>query len=83
MWFVYIVRCADDTLYTGICRDLDARVGQHNAGNGARYTRGRVPVELVYSEEAPDRSAALRREHAIKRLPRAGKLQLAAQYRPG
>jgi putative endonuclease len=67
-WHVYIVRCADASLYTGIARDVTARVGEHNAGAGAKYTRGRLPVELVYAEEASDRSAAQRREAAIKRL---------------
>ena len=75
-WHVYIVRCADRTLYTGIARDLDARIATHNAGAGARYTRGRLPVELVYSEPAADRPAALRREHAIKRLAPAAKRKL-------
>ncbi|MEZ5562784.1 MAG: GIY-YIG nuclease family protein [Gammaproteobacteria bacterium] len=69
MWHVYIVRCADQSLYTGIARDLDARIGQHNAGTGSAYTRSRRPVELVHCEPAEDRSAAQRREAAIKRMP--------------
>lgn len=77
-WCVYIVRCADRTLYTGIARNLDARIGQHNAGRGAKYTRGRRPVELVYSEACADRAAALRRERAIKRLPAGEKRALVA-----
>lgn len=77
-WHVYIVRCADSTLYTGIARDLEARIGTHNAGTGARYTRGRGPVTLVYSEPAADRPAALRRELAIKRLDRRAKRKLIA-----
>jgi predicted GIY-YIG superfamily endonuclease len=68
MWHVYIVRCADRTLYTGVARDLAARVCAHNAGRGAKYTRSRLPVELVYRELAQNRSAALRREHEIKRM---------------
>jgi len=80
-WHVYIVRCADGTLYTGIARDLAARLGEHNAGRGAKYTRGRLPVELVYSEPCDDRGAALRREHAIKRLPASGKRALVAATR--
>lgn len=68
MWHVYIVRCADSTLYTGVARDLPARVAAHNSGRGAKYTRGRGPVELVYRELAADRSAALRRELQIKRM---------------
>ena len=70
MWHVYIVRCADRTLYTGVARDLAARIEAHNEGRGAKYTRSRRPVKLVYQEPAADRSAALRREHAIKRLDR-------------
>ena len=77
-WHVYIVRCADNTFYTGIARDLEARMGAHNAGTGARYTRGRGPVQLVYSEFAADRPAALRRELAIKRLKRPAKRKLIA-----
>ena len=75
-WFVYILRCKDDTLYTGSTTDLARRVKTHNGGKGAKYTRSRLPVELVYSEELPDKSAALRREAAIKKLPREKKLAL-------
>ena len=77
-WFVYILRCSDSSLYTGVATDVDARVAQHNAGRGARYTRGRTPVELVYCERAADKSAALRREIAIKRLKRCDKRRLIA-----
>jgi len=77
-WHVYIVRCADSTFYTGIARDLEARIVTHNAGTGARYTRGRGPVKLVYSECVADRPAALRRELAIKRLSRPAKGRLIA-----
>lgn len=76
-WHVYIVRCADQTLYTGIARDLCQRIAQHNAGTGAAYTRARRPVTLVHQEPVPDRSAALRREAAIKRLPVAAKRAMA------
>lgn len=75
-WYVYIVSCADDSLYTGIALDVDARIASHNAGRGARYTRSRLPVRLVYSEPAESRSAALRREHAIKSLTRRQKQRL-------
>jgi putative endonuclease len=75
-WTVYIVRCADQTLYTGVARDLAARIAQHNAGRGAKYTRGRRPVQLVYREAAESRAAALRREIAIKRLQTAAKRKL-------
>ena len=75
-WWVYLVRCADDTLYCGITNDLERRLAAHNSGRGAKYTRPRRPVELVYQEPCPDRPAALRREAALKRLPRAQKLAL-------
>jgi len=75
-WFVYMVRCADGTLYTGIARDIDRRLDEHNSGKGAKYTRGRTPVSLVYREPCGDRSGAVRREGAIKRLTRSAKLRL-------
>lgn len=75
-WQVYILRCADGSLYTGVATDLTARVRKHNDGAGAKYTRGRRPVKLVYREPAASRSAALKREHAIKRLPAAAKRKL-------
>jgi len=75
-WFVYIVRCADRSLYTGVAIDVRGRVEAHNHGRGAKYTRGRGPVRLVYAERAGTRASALRREHAIKRLTRAAKQQL-------
>lgn len=75
-WFVYMVRCADRSLYTGVATDIVARVAVHNTGKGAKYTRGRRPVRLVYKERAGSRSAALKREAAIKRLPRAAKQRL-------
>lgn len=76
-WFVYLLRCADGTLYAGITTDLDRRLAAHNAGVGARYTRARRPVELIHAEPAADRAEASRREAAIKKLPRAAKLALA------
>lgn len=76
MYHVYILRCADGTLYTGCTNDLERRLRTHNAGKGAKYTRARLPVELVYAEEAADKSQALRREAAIKALPRLEKLKL-------
>lgn len=75
-WQVYILRCCDDTLYTGITDDLPRRIAAHNAGKGAKYTRGRGPVTLVYAEICDDKSSALKREHAIKSLSRANKLEL-------
>jgi putative endonuclease len=75
-WHVYLVRCADGTLYTGISDDVARRVAAHNAGKGARYTRGRRPVVLVHDEEAGSRGDATRREAAIKGWPRARKQAL-------
>ncbi|WP_437280036.1 GIY-YIG nuclease family protein [Sorangium sp. So ce375] len=77
-WHVYILRCGDGSFYTGIARDVEARVAQHAAGRGARYTRGRGPLALVHVEAAADRGEAQRREAAIRRLGRAGKEALAA-----
>lgn len=75
-WICYLLRCADGTLYCGITNDLDKRLAAHNAGEGAKYTRGRTPVKLMYRERCADKSAALKREMAIKGLPRDGKLAL-------
>ena len=75
-WFVYLLRCADDTLYTGITNDLPRRCDQHNAGTGSRYTRSRLPIELIYQEAKASRSLALKREMAIKALSRQKKMSL-------
>ncbi len=75
-WVCYLLRCADGTLYCGITNGLGKRIAVHNAGEGAKYTRSRTPVQLVYSEACSDKSAALKRERAIKRLPRAQKFRL-------
>ena len=75
-WFVYILRCCDGTLYTGSTDDVSRRVAVHNSGKGAKYTRGRTPVEVVYAEECESYSAALKREYAIKQLSRQEKLEL-------
>lgn len=74
--WVYIVRCSDGTLYTGWTNDLQKRLAAHNSGAGAKYTKGRAPVTLVYREEATDKKEALTRELAIKKLKRAAKLAL-------
>ncbi len=76
--FVYMLRCADGTLYTGWTNDLEKRVKAHNDGRGAKYTHARRPVTLVYSETLPTKAAALRREAAVKKLSRAQKLALIA-----
>lgn len=81
-WLCYLVRCADGTLYCGVTNDLARRVAAHNAGKGARYTAGRAPVELVWSEACASRGDALRREIAVKRMGRAAKLALAAGASP-
>ncbi len=76
-WTVYILRCRDGSLYTGITTDPERRLAEHNSGRGAaRYTRARRPVQMIYTEPAADRAAASRREAAIKRLSRAEKLRL-------
>lgn len=78
--FVYMLRCVDGTLYTGWTNDVQKRLAAHNDGRGAKYTRSRRPVLLVYEEECEDKSAALRREVALKRLSRAEKLKLIETY---
>ncbi len=78
-WFVYVVRCADGTLYTGIARDVAARVKQHDAGKGARYTRGRGPLTLLGKVRCDALGDALRLERAIKALPRDAKLTLVGR----
>lgn len=79
MWHVYIVRCGDGSLYTGIATNVEERVAKHNAGKGAKYTRGRGPVVLVWHEAAESESAARVREAAIKRRPKADKERLVAE----
>jgi len=78
MPFVYVLRCNDGSLYTGSARDLELRVAQHQAGRGARYTRSRLPVTLVWSREVASWSEALREEYRIKRLRREAKDRLIA-----
>jgi putative endonuclease len=77
LWSVYLVRCADDTLYCGIALDVAARLAAHDRGRGARYTRGRGPVELLVVRRVRTRETALRLEYAIKQLSRRDKLALA------
>jgi len=76
-WFVYLARCSDDSLYCGIARDVAARIAEHDAGTGAKYTRGRGPLELVVVRRCRDKSKALRLEYAIKQLPPSKKRALA------
>ena len=82
MWYVYMLRCSDGTLYTGCTNDLERRLAAHNAGKGAKYTKVRRPCTLVYHEEAADRSAALSREAAIKKLRRCDKILLIEKAAP-
>ena len=77
-WIVYILECADQTLYTGITNDLDRRIQEHDSGKGAKYTRGRAPVRLLHSETHPSRSTAVKREAEITSFEKATKRQLAA-----
>tara|TARA_R110002072_G_scaffold5447_3_gene35041 strand:- start:45 stop:302 length:258 start_codon:yes stop_codon:yes gene_type:complete len=72
-WFVYILKCGDDTLYTGITTDIPRRLSVHESGKGAKYTKGRGPLALVYQEECSNRSMASKREIEIKALPRSDK----------
>jgi len=80
--FIYLLRCADGTIYTGWTYDVPQRVRAHQTGRGARYTRTRRPVRLVYSEQLPSRREAMRREIALKRWSRARKLALAKKAKP-
>ena len=75
-WYLYILRCGDGTLYTGITTDVESRLEAHRSGKGAKYTRGRSPLELVYREECESHSDALKRELAVKAMPREEKQQM-------
>lgn len=81
MWHLYVVECSDDSLYTGISTDVDARIRKHNSGKGAKYTRSRRPVKLIMSWPIGDRSAAAQAESAFKKCTRAQKLQLLSEGR--
>jgi len=82
-WFVYLVECRDGTLYTGVALDLVRRLAEHNAGRGARYTRGRAPVRMVASSVALEKRAAYRLEWALKRRPARDKAEALRGWRPG
>lgn len=75
-WYVYIVKCSDSSLYTGITSDVERRINEHNKGIGGKYTRIRRPVELAYTEICADRSTALKRERLLKTMPRKRKMAL-------
>ena len=81
-WYVYMLLCGDNTLYTGMTDNVKRRLAVHRSGKGARYTRGRGPLQLVYVEETEDKSAALKRERAIKKLTRAEKDALRKDWSP-
>lgn len=80
MWYLYILCCGDGTLYTGITTDVEKRLAAHRAGKGAKYTRGRSPLELAYREECGTHSDALRREAAVKSLSREEKQRLISKW---
>lgn len=81
IWYLYILRCGDDTLYTGITTDVEKRLLLHSTGKGAKYTRGRGPLELIYQEKCGTHGDALRRELAVKKLKRDQKMLLAACWK--
>lgn len=81
VWYLYILRCGDESLYTGITTDVEKRLEAHRSGRGAKYTRGRGPLTLVYREECGTHSDALKRERAVKALPREAKLELIQSVR--
>lgn len=80
-YYIYIVRCADDTFYTGYTTDVEKRIDMHNASKGAKYTRGRLPVSLVYFEEHENKHDALSREWHIKRMTRSQKEELIEDFK--
>ena len=82
-WFVYIVACCDHTYYTGITKDICARIAAHNAGKGAKYTRSRLPVELQFFEECSTESEARKREYELKKMTRSQKANLVDNFPPG
>lgn len=79
-WYLYLVRCADDTIYTGISSDVQARIDKHNSGRGAKYTSTRLPVRLIYSESQPNRISAMKREIEVKKWGRKRKENLASEF---
>ncbi|MFC1523229.1 GIY-YIG nuclease family protein [Thermodesulfobacteriota bacterium] len=80
-WYTYIVSCNDQTLYTGITNNLDKRIDAHNSGVGAKYTRSRRPIRLLYSEKHESRSAAAKREYQLKKLPPAEKRKIISEQK--
>lgn len=80
-WYVYILQCGDQTLYCGVSDDVQRRLEIHRSGKGAKYTRGRGPLQVVYVEACASHSDALKREYAVKRLPRLKKLEMIESYK--
>ncbi|OGF47465.1 MAG: hypothetical protein A2452_03005 [Candidatus Firestonebacteria bacterium RIFOXYC2_FULL_39_67] len=80
-WYVYILKCIDGTFYTGITNDIKKRIETHNKGKGAKYTRGRVPVEIVYKKRCKDKSGASKKEARIKQSGKAVKLEIINKYK--
>ncbi|MBF0216134.1 MAG: GIY-YIG nuclease family protein [Candidatus Omnitrophica bacterium] len=81
MWHVYILECKDKTLYVGVTKNLTERLARHNKGKASKYTRGRTPVKMIHSEQHPDKTSALKREHELKRWTREKKLALIGKPR--
>ena len=79
-WYVYMARCADGSIYCGISNDVDARIKTHNDGKGAKYTRARLPIKLVWKEAQQDKIAAMQREYEIKNIHRNRKLEMINDY---
>ena len=79
-WYLYILKCADGTFYTGITDDVSRRLAEHNTGKGAKYTRGRGPVTLGFCKEVGTKSEALKEEYRVKQLPRTVKEEMCSQY---
>lgn len=80
-WYLYVLRCGDGTLYTGITTNIEKRLAAHRAGKGAKYTRGRAPLELIYRELCSSHSDALKKEYRFKQLPRAEKEGIIASWK--
>lgn len=80
-WYLYVLRCGDGTLYTGITTNIEKRLAAHRAGKGAKYTRGRAPLELIYRELCGAHSDALKKEYRFKQLPRAEKERIIASWK--
>jgi len=81
MWYIYILECNDKTLYVGVTKNLTNRLNYHNRGKASKYTRGRTPVKMIYTEDHPTKTSALKREHELKRWSREKKLALTSKSR--